>query len=620
MPRATLFLVTFLLVAATGFAGSKDLRSVKPQRLIIDDGIEHVATPGQGRYIAGLDNPTSLNWVIVDSMSNAFGPADNRARSIVYDPATDVLALIHRGDASYGASGQLWYNMSRDAGLTWRRVGELNGGSATTCRYPSCAISNPANNSDTSQCLFVYAAPNLEFAPNTWGLYTYGLDYPLGGGVGSGTVDNNNMGDNSASAEIWGVPSSDWVNWAATTATTTGGPNDGRSWRTNDWVTVTTATPPTWTDAAPNFINAIAHITGLATSQACYYAMQGLFDGDTLIAYETGNPFNGGFSKSTNNGATWSQWIRPSPDWMTATGLRRGYDLFDYVQPPGGTVSWNSDFSIDGNERAHFFHVVVDSPWTEHDPRGILEVYETGANVWSYKWVTQSLNTYTGLGYPGVVSGTAYLDQTNNAVTASISSDGQVLGLVWLDAATMAPADSFPDIWFSFRRIDGTAWSTPVNLTQTPGFAELLLHTSPIMRSNGGNSYTMFIGRSYQSGITSYPPDNGLKTTYFVAPYTFTTTGVAETGQQPASFKLEQNYPNPFNPTTSVRYTVASGGLVTLKVYNTLGQEVATLVNGNVAPGEHIATFDATRLSTGVYIYKLTSGNNVETRKMVLLK
>jgi soluble P-type ATPase len=95
---------------------------------------------------------------------------------------------------------------------------------------------------------------------------------------------------------------------------------------------------------------------------------------------------------------------------------------------------------------------------------------------------------------------------------------------------------------------------------------------------------------------------------------------VNEPGQQPVAFKLEQNYPNPFNPTTTIRYSVATGGIVSLKVYNTLGQEVATLVNGNVAPGEHIATFDATKLSTGVYIYKLTSGNNVETRKMVLLK
>jgi uncharacterized membrane protein len=192
--------------------------------------------------------------------------------------------------------------------------------------------------------------------------------------------------------------------------------------------------------------------------------------------------------------------------------------------------------------------------------------------------------------------------------------------MIWLDAATTAPSDTFPDIWFSYRRIDAPAWSTPVNLTQTPGFPELLIHAAPTVKVNGGNSYTLFIGRSYQTGINTYPPDNGVATTFFVSPYTFTTTGVNEPGQQPESFKLEQNYPNPFNPTTTIRYSVATGGAVSLKVYNTLGQEVATLVNGNVAPGDHTATFDATRLSSGVYMYKLTSGNSVETRKMLLLK
>jgi hypothetical protein len=593
----------------------RDLRNLKPAPLVIDDGIERVASSTQGSYIPGLDNPMNLNWFPVDSMANAFGPASTRVRPIVYDPATNVLALIHRGAAPYAlGSGQLWYNISRNAGVTWRRAGELNGGSAITCRYPSAAISNPANNSDTNQCLFVYVAPNLEQAGG-FGLYTYGVDFPLGGGAGSGTLDNIDMGNNSAAAHIWGVPNTNWIVWASTAATTSATPNDSRVWRTDDYVTINSFVPPTWTDAVPNFQNAISFIPGMANSTGSYFGMHGLFGFDTLA-----NAFNGGYSKSTDNGATWSQWIRPQPDWMIATGLPPRYDLYDYVQPPGGTVSYNGDMTVDGNGRVHFFHVVVDSPWTTNDPRGILEVYETATNVWAYKWVTQNLNTYTGLGYPAPPpSTTPYLQQTNNCVRTSVSPDGQVLSLVWLDAATSAPADSFPDVWFSHRRINSTTWSTPANLTQTPGYPEMLLHAAPIMKSNGGNSYTVFLGRSYQCNINTYPPDNGVKTTFFVAPYTFTTTGVAETGQ-PASFKLEQNYPNPFNPTTTIRYSVAQAGRVSLKVFNTLGQEVATLVDGIVAPGEHQANFDADRFSSGVYVYKMTSGTSIESRKMLLLK
>jgi hypothetical protein len=352
----------------------------------------------------------------------------------------------------------------------------------------------------------------------------------------------------------------------------------------------------------------------MANSTGIYFGMHGVFGGDTLAV-----AFNGGYSKSTDNGQTWSQWVRPQPDWMAGTGLPSRYDLYDYVQPPGATVSYNSDMIIDAAGRAHFFHMVVDSPWTDVDARGVLEVYETAPNTWAYKWVTQTMNEATGLGYPSTTSGTNYLAQTNNGIRSAISSDGQVVGLVWLDGPTTAPADTFPDVWFSWRSVNGNSWSAPLNLTQTPNFPELLLHAAPIMKSNGGNSYTMFLGRSYQTGINSYPPDNGVKTTFFVAAHTFTTTGVTEQGK-PATFNLEQNYPNPFNPATTIDYSVGRQGHVSLVVYNLLGQEVATLVNDNVQAGSYQATFDASKLPSGVYVYQLKAGSFVESRKMVLLK
>ncbi len=87
-----------------------------------------------------------------------------------------------------------------------------------------------------------------------------------------------------------------------------------------------------------------------------------------------------------------------------------------------------------------------------------------------------------------------------------------------------------------------------------------------------------------------------------------------------SSFKLEQNYPNPFNPTTQISYSIARSGFVTLKVYNVLGQEVATLFSGNQKPGSYIANFDAARFSSGVYLYKLQAGNQLLVKKMMLLK
>jgi Secretion system C-terminal sorting domain len=88
----------------------------------------------------------------------------------------------------------------------------------------------------------------------------------------------------------------------------------------------------------------------------------------------------------------------------------------------------------------------------------------------------------------------------------------------------------------------------------------------------------------------------------------------------PGSFSLNQNYPNPFNPSTLISYSIPKAQLVTLKVYNVLGQHVATLVNEQQSAGSHQINFDASKLSSGVYLYKLESGNFVQTKKMMLLK
>ena len=98
----------------------------------------------------------------------------------------------------------------------------------------------------------------------------------------------------------------------------------------------------------------------------------------------------------------------------------------------------------------------------------------------------------------------------------------------------------------------------------------------------------------------------------------------------PLEFALSQNYPNPFNPVTKIKYTIpnthsplpggARGGLVTLKIYDVLGREVAILINESKQPGEYEVEFNTNNLPTGVYFYQLKAGNNVETKKMILMK
>jgi hypothetical protein len=97
----------------------------------------------------------------------------------------------------------------------------------------------------------------------------------------------------------------------------------------------------------------------------------------------------------------------------------------------------------------------------------------------------------------------------------------------------------------------------------------------------------------------------------------------------PLEFKLLQNYPNPFNPTTNIRFQVADfartndeggRGFVSLKVYDVLGREVATIVSERLSPGTYERTFNADDITSGVYFYKLESGGFVQTRKFLLLQ
>jgi hypothetical protein len=88
----------------------------------------------------------------------------------------------------------------------------------------------------------------------------------------------------------------------------------------------------------------------------------------------------------------------------------------------------------------------------------------------------------------------------------------------------------------------------------------------------------------------------------------------------PVEYALEQNYPNPFNPTTTIRYQLPKDGMVTLKVYDILGAEVATLVNEEKAAGKYEVNFNANKLASGVYIYRIQVNEFISVKKMVLLK
>ena len=129
------------------------------------------------------------------------------------------------------------------------------------------------------------------------------------------------------------------------------------------------------------------------------------------------------------------------------------------------------------------------------------------------------------------------------------------------------------------------------------------------------------------SDVPSSAPDTG----YVVGDYSVLSTEpiveVEDERNTPVGFFLEQNYPNPFNPSTKIKFTIAEFGLVSLKVFDVLGNEVATLINEEKTTGEYEVEFNShsglsgiKELSSGIYFYQLTAGSFIQTKKMILVK
>ncbi|MGB5849577.1 MAG: T9SS type A sorting domain-containing protein, partial [Ignavibacteriaceae bacterium] len=107
---------------------------------------------------------------------------------------------------------------------------------------------------------------------------------------------------------------------------------------------------------------------------------------------------------------------------------------------------------------------------------------------------------------------------------------------------------------------------------------------------------------------------------YYTVEFPTTVSGVEDEFGVVSDFQLEQNYPNPFNPSTTIKYSVPEKGNVTIRVFDMLGAEVATLVNVTQEVGSYEINFDASKLSSGMYIYKLNAGTVSLSKKMMLLK
>ncbi len=352
-------------------------------------------------------------------------------------------------------------------------------------------------------------------------------------------------------------------------------------------------------------------------------------------------------------------------------------DAYSYL--PGSTYWYIAASNLDASTGVTSFVPVAYSPnwggtWVQDTARNSFNDYELdidynfGADS-IYVLLTNNLSTtnenlrlrYTALSNWGT---NVSWKQFNPANT----SDPEFEGSLAVNRKTNAMAVSYTvsmssneNIYYSYAA-DGSNWTTGVPIVtlannenrstlhgavqQTGAFRIAFCSEAPgldtVFYMSTGNISTGFVSKTpvsrvnlttgvlapsvvgfvYGSGITAGAviyAGNGPTNLWYNSSNLL--TGLEPISQiTPEVYTLNQNYPNPFNPTTSIKFSIPKDEFVSLKVYDMLGKEVATLVNQNTNAGEYEVSFGAAKLTSGVYFYKLTSGNFSDVKKMILVK
>ena len=367
--------------------------------------------------------------------------------------------------------------------------------------------------------------------------------------------------------------------------------------------------------------------------------------GTKLFAGTTG----GGVFLSTDNGTTWNQsnvgLTNTTPNALAALGtaLFAGTDGSGVFISTDNGNSWTST-ADNGLTNAIVNGLAVDGSdlYAGTWQGGIFLSTNSGASWVAVDsgltdWQIQALAVFgsnivaSGMGGVFISSDSgAYWTPINSGLTSSIGC------LAVSDTILFAGAGG---VFLSTN--DGASWTATADsgMPESPNNFVKSLTVSGLNLFAGLWGGGVFV--STDDGANWTPVDSGLTTDSITAltvsggnlfagikdggiwrrPLSEMITGVKQHGDAaPLKFSLSQNYPNPFNPTTVIDYQLPVNSVVTLKIYDILGREVATLINGRQSAGYYNAKFNGANLPSGVYLYRLQAGSFVQTKKLMLMK
>ncbi len=301
--------------------------------------------------------------------------------------------------------------------------------------------------------------------------------------------------------------------------------------------------------------------------------------------------------------------------WRDSVGGIKQWDVYGVVSTNGGQTwsdplafistndaDWDPDLLVDNQGRFHLaYHVYP----TGNPFWGVRVEYRYSDNLGS-NWMIPSNPSNGQLSEAG--------KRSQLVECYRFDAKRNALWLSWKDERdfNLSTGDAQGDIVITYSTDRGLNWSAPEFVTDR--YDSTIAFKAGALLPNG----------DYCLNYEVMSPGN-INSIAFLRVYFRKRNSVISNVEElnshiPNSFQLYQNYPNPFNPTTNIRFTLPHRDYITLKVYDILGTLVAILLNGELNEGEHILTFNAKDLTTGIYFYQMKTKEYLETKKMILMK
>ena len=320
---------------------------------------------------------------------------------------------------------------------------------------------------------------------------------------------------------------------------------------------------------------------------------------------------------TSNGGSTWTQVFIQTGGFINAIWMTSATNGFMTGDPVGGRWSlWGTtDGGSTWDSTGRYSAEPTNAGWNN-------SLYMSGSKIWfgtngnKLMYSTDGGSTWSTQTIISLSSYAVWFNDANNGIAGGSTTGGDKTingGTTW---TPLIINPLLNNNWTGITGVGSNWWVT--------SFTNVIWGST-----NGGTtwaaSYTAATGHQYRHIAKARTGNNlyavkGAGAPGQVTKYTAPTGINLISGEVPSDYNLSQNYPNPFNPTTNIKFSIPTQGFVTLKVFNSLGKEVATLVNGNTSVGTYEVNFDAGSLTSGVYFYKIQTGDFFSVKRMVLVK